>query len=206
MSSVFDFLVIGSGLAGISFAIRASKFGQVALITKGKLIESNSFYAQGGIAASPLSSQDSIEKHVEDTLKAGDGLCNPEIVREIISESKSAIEELISWGVDFDKENGEFNLTKEGGHSERRILHRGDYTGQEIQAKLIETLLKSKNVQVFEDHMAIDLITKFKFIGRRDGFEDECYGAYVLNKKTGNIEIFFANFVILATGGEKYIL
>ena len=201
MSNVFDFLVIGSGLAGISFAIRASKFGQVALITKGKLIESNSFYAQGGIAASPLSQQDSIEKHIEDTLKAGDGLCNPEIVREIISESKSAIEELISWGVDFDKENGEFHLTKEGGHSERRILHRGDYTGQEIQTKLIETLLKSKNVQVFEDHMAIDLITKFKFIGRRDGFEDECYGAYVLNKKTGNIEIFFANFVILATGG-----
>jgi L-aspartate oxidase len=201
MSSVFDFLVIGSGLAGISFAIRASKFGKVALITKDKLIESNSLYAQGGIAASPLSPQDSVEKHIEDTLKAGDGLCNPEIVKEIISESKSAIEELISWGVDFDKENGKFNLTKEGGHSERRILHKGDYTGQEIQTKLIETLLKSENVQVFENYMAIDLITKFKFIGKRDGVEDECYGAYVLNKKTGNIEIFFANFVILATGG-----
>ncbi len=202
MSSIFDFVVIGSGLAGLSFAIRASQYGSVALITKGKIEESNSFYAQGGIAASPLSDEDSIEKHIEDTIKAGDGLCNTEVVRTIIEESKQAIEELISWNVEFDREDGKFHLTREGGHSARRILHKGDYTGQEIQTKLSEIAKNQKNIFIFEEFMAIDLITKFKFVGRKGGeVEDECYGAYILNKKTGNIETIFGKFVILATGG-----
>jgi L-aspartate oxidase len=202
MSSIFDFVVIGSGLAGLSFAIRASQYGSVALITKEKIEESNSFYAQGGIAASPLSDEDSIEKHIEDTIKAGDGLCNIEVVRTIIEESKQAIEELISWNVEFDREDGKFHLTREGGHSVRRILHKGDYTGQEIQTKLSKIARNQKNIFIFEEHMAIDLITKFKFVGRKGGeVEDECYGAYILNKKTGSIETIFGKFVVLATGG-----
>ncbi|GBD04292.1 L-aspartate oxidase [bacterium HR19] len=202
MSSIFDFVVIGSGLAGLSFAIRASKYGSVALITKGKIEESNSFYAQGGIAASPLSDEDSVEKHIEDTIKAGDGLCNTEVVRTIIEESKQAIEELVSWNVEFDREDGNFHLTREGGHSARRILHKGDYTGQEIQTKLSEIVRNQKNIFIFEENMAVDIITKFKFVGRKGGeVEDECYGAYILNKRTGSIETIFGKFVILATGG-----
>ncbi len=203
MSNTFDFLVIGSGIAGLSFALRASEFGEVALITKGKIHESNTYFAQGGISASPLSQYDSPEKHIEDTLKAGDGLCNPDIVRMVVYESKSAVEELISWGVEFDRnEKGEFDLGKEGGHSERRILHRGDYTGAEIEKKLCERAREKKTIHIFEEHMAIDLITKFRFLGRgSDSLKDECYGVYVLNKKTGSVETMFGRFVVLATGG-----
>jgi len=169
MSNVFDFLVIGSGIAGLSFAIRASEFGEVALITKGKIYESNTYYAQGGIAASPLSPLDSPEKHIEDTIKVGDGLCKPEVVRMVIYESKSAIEELISWGVEFDRnEKGEFDLGIEGGHSERRVLHKGDYTGAEIEKKLCERAYEKKRIHIFEEHMAVDLITKFKFLGEEE--------------------------------------
>ncbi len=200
---VFEFLVIGSGLAGISFALRASKYGEVAILTKRDIMESNSPYAQGGIAASPLSENDSIQKHVEDTIRAGDGLCDPDIVRMVIEESRGVIEELISWGVDFDRdESGAFHLTKEGGHSERRILHKGDATGAEIMGKLINKALENPKIHIFENMMAVDLITKFKFLGKSvDGIKDECYGVYAFNKNTGNIEIFFGKFVILATGG-----
>ncbi len=202
MIDVFDFLVIGSGLAGFSFAIRASKYGRVAIVTKSDALESNSYYAQGGIAASPLSDSDSIQKHIEDTLKVGDGLCNRDIVELVIKESRAVIDELISWGVEFDRENTHFHLGREGGHSERRILHRKDQTGAEIQRKLYERIVENKNIEVFESCMAIDLITKFKFIGRTfDGVEDECYGAYIYDKKSKSVETIFGKFVILATGG-----
>lgn len=198
----FDFIVIGSGISGLSFAIRVPEELSVALITKDSLLESNSYYAQGGIAASPLSESDSIEKHIEDTIKVGDGLCNHEIVRAIISESRVVIEELEKWGVEFDKKDGRFHLSLEGGHSERRILHKGDSTGAEIQTKLAERVRERKNVVIFENCLAVDLITKFKFIGRKtDGLEDECYGVYIFDKVRGSVETIFGNFIILATGG-----
>lgn len=198
----FDFVVVGSGLAGLSFALRVPEKMSVAIITKGKMEDANSYYAQGGIAASPLSESDSIEKHIQDTIKAGDGLCNVEMVRTIISESKACIKELIEWGVEFDKDDGLFHLTREGGHSERRILHKGDGTGAEIQRKLIDRVREKKNISIFENCVAIDLITKFRFIGRTNNrIEDECYGVYVFDKSTSNIDMIFGNFVILATGG-----
>lgn len=198
----FDFVVVGSGLAGLSFALRVPESFSVALITKSELIESNSFYAQGGIAASPISPDDSVEKHIQDTIKAGDGLCNVDIVRTIISESRAAIEELVRFGVEFDKEDGKYHLALEGGHSERRVLHKGDGTGAEIQTKLVEKIRQKKNVTIFENCIAVDLITKFKFIGKKNnGVADECYGVYIFDKKSSNVDTIFGNFVVLATGG-----
>jgi L-aspartate oxidase len=200
-----DFLVIGSGVAGLSFAIKAAEFGKVTVITKGKLLESNTAWAQGGISAvlpqGLRDPDDTCEKHVADTLDAGAGLCNEEAVRVIIEEGAETIDELVAWGTDFDKDHDEperYSLGKEGGHSERRILHAKDTTGREIATSLVETAKKDQNITLLEDHYAIDLITSGKLGSVTD---DRILGAYVLDTKSGQVKVMESPRVILASGG-----
>lgn len=203
MQKKYDFLVIGSGLAGLSFALKVADKGKVAILTKTNLQETNTSYAQGGIAAVTYK-PDNYEKHIEDTLIAGDGLCNEEVVRTVVNEAPRQIEELIQWGTKFDREDsGRFNLAKEGGHSEHRILHHKDDTGKEIQRALSEEVKTHKNIDIYEYYFAIDLITQHhlgELVKRR--FDDiECYGAYVLDIKKQKILTFLSKVTMVATGG-----
>lgn len=194
-----DFLVIGAGVAGLSFALRAAEHGKVAVITKGKFLDCSSAKAQGGIAA-VWDRNDSFEDHVADTLDAGAGLCNEQAVRTIVEEGPDAIRELLEWGVNFDPGNqGEdYELAREGGHTKRRILHAKDATGLEITSKLLEAAKLHPNIELLEDHFAIDLITTTK-LGLVT--EDRVLGAYVLDRVSGEVEIFRSDRVLLATGG-----
>jgi L-aspartate oxidase len=198
----FDFLVIGSGIAGLSFALKAATHGKVAIVTKRERGQSNTAWAQGGIAC-VTSTQDSFDLHVRDTLDAGAGLCDEKVVRSIVTDGPARIRELIELGVQFDeRENGngavELDLTKEGGHSTRRILHSRDVTGREIERALLAAIAIEPNIVVFENHMAVDLITLGKL-----GYAatDRCLGAYVLNETTGEVCTLRSDRVILATGG-----
>lgn len=194
-----DFLVIGAGVAGLSFALRAAKHGKVTVITKGKALDSSSAKAQGGIAA-VMSSEDSFDQHIADTLDAGAGLCDEAAVRTIVEEAPAAIEELLGWGVAFDQQKGgaDYELGREGGHSQRRILHAKDTTGLEISTKLLHATLAHPGITLLEDHFAIDLITTSK-LGLVT--EDRALGAYVLDRNTGKVEIFRSDRIMLATGG-----
>ena len=194
-----DFLVIGAGVAGLSFALSAAEHGKVAVITKGKFLDCSSAKAQGGIAA-VWDRNDSFEDHIADTLDAGAGLCNEQAVRTIVEEGPGAIRELLEWGVNFDPGNqGEdYELAREGGHTKRRILHAKDATGLEITSKLLEAAKLHPNIQLLEDHFAIDLITTTK-LGLVT--EDRVLGAYVLDRASGEVEIFRSDRVLLATGG-----
>jgi L-aspartate oxidase len=203
MKRKFDFLVIGSGIAGICFALKAAKHGKVALLCKTVLSESNTAYAQGGIA-SVMYSPDSFDKHIEDTLIAGDGHCMLSAVEKVIREAPEQIEELLRWGVDFDKnENGLFDLHREGGHSEHRILHHKDNTGYEIQKSLIRQVKEHPEIEVFEYHFAIEILTQHHLgqIVTQQSPNIECYGAYVLDERTNNIHTFLSKTTLLATGG-----
>lgn len=203
MTRRFDFLVIGSGIAGISFALKAAKHGKVAILCKTTLDESNTSYAQGGIA-SVMYAPDSFEKHIEDTLIAGDGHCNLEAVEKVITEAPSQIQELLNWGVDFDKdENGLFDLHREGGHSEHRILHHKDNTGYEIQQSLIREVKSHPEIEVFEHYFAIEILTQHHLgqVVTHHSSDIECYGAYVLNQQSNNIHTFLSKITLLATGG-----
>ncbi len=203
MRENYDFLVIGSGLAGLTYALKVADFGRVALVSKTKLEESNTYYAQGGIAAVTYS-PDTYQKHVNDTIVAGDGLCNKEVVEMVISEAPERINELIKWGTEFDKTpNGEYDLAKEGGHSEKRILHHKDNTGFEIQRALIKQVRKKKSIEVLDHHFAIDLITQHHlgFHVVREKTDIECYGIYALDRRTKNIKTLLSKTVFLATGG-----
>ena len=200
----FDFLVLGSGIAGLTFALKVAPRGRVAIITKKNRAESNTNYAQGGIAA-VTSKEDSVEIHVRDTLEAGAGLCNESVVRTIIQEGPARIAELIELGMKFSEReipasNGarELDLGKEGGHSKRRILHAKDVTGREIERALLAAIAAQPNIKIFEDHFAIDLITSQK-LGQPG--PNRCLGVYVLDKATGEVETFVAHAVLLATGG-----
>lgn len=197
-----DFLVIGGGVAGLSFALRAAEHGRVVLITKTTALESSSSKAQGGIAA-VMSNEDSFEEHVADTLDAGAGLCDETAVRTIVQEAPAAIQDLLHWGVDFDMEEGavddhSFELGREGGHTRRRILHAKDTTGLEISTKLLNAALAHPNITLLENHVAIDLITTAKL-----GIvtEDRVLGAYVYVCGTQQVEIFRSDRIMLATGG-----
>lgn len=201
-----DFLVIGTGIAGLSFAIHAAKYGTVTVLTKGKAIESNTAWAQGGISAvldeSLRASGDNYEKHVADTLDAGAGLCNEDAVRTIVEAGTDTIQDLIAAGVEFDHDHDDqnlFALGKEGGHSERRILHCKDTTGLEIAKALIKTAQKNPNIKILEQHFAIDLLTTGKL---GIATEDRAVGAYVLNEATGEVSIFRSDRVLLCTGGS----
>jgi L-aspartate oxidase len=200
----FDYLVLGSGIAGLSFALKVAPRGRVAVITKKNRAESNTNYAQGGIAA-VTSKEDSFEMHVRDTLEAGAGLCREDVVRTIIEEGPARIAELIELGMRFSereipRSNGvrELDLGKEGGHSKRRILHAKDVTGREIERALLDAVAAQPNIEIFENHFAIDLIMARK-LGR--AAPNRCLGVYVLDQRTGQVETFSAPIVLLATGG-----
>src|SRR5712664_595679 len=158
----FDFLVIGSGIAGLTFALKVAKTGSVAIITKKNRAESNTNYAQGGIAA-VISSDDSFELHVRDTLRAGAGLCKQDVVRTIVGEGPALVGELVELGVRFSESApGQFDLGREGGHTRRRVLHAGDITGHEIERALLAAVAAETNITVFEEVLAVDLITSKK--------------------------------------------
>ncbi len=187
-----DFLVIGSGIAGLTFAIHAAEQGTVAIITKKEAAYSSTFFAQGGIAA-VLSDVDSFEKHIKDTLECGDGLCKPDAVEAIVKAGPARIQELIDLGVQFthQEENGELDLGKEGGHSERRVAHAKDFTGQEIERAFLESVKRHPNITIFENHIAINLVV----------IDGKCVGAYILDRINGEIKNFSARFTMVATGG-----
>ena len=198
----YDFVVLGSGIAGLTFALNVAQKGSVAIITKKNRAESNTNYAQGGIAC-VTSTQDTFDLHVRDTLEAGAGLCNEDVVRGIVEDGPARIKELIELGMSFtERENGgfkrELDLGTEGGHSKRRILHAKDVTGREIESALLTALALHPNVEIFENHAAIDLITR-----RKLGFatENRCVGVYVLDNASGRVETVAAHHVLLATGG-----
>lgn len=203
MTHKYDFLVIGSGIAGISFALKAAAYGKVALLCKTNLHESNTSFAQGGIA-SVTYEPDNFEKHIQDTLIAGDGHCKIEAVEKVIREAPDQINELINWGVEFDKnKKGLFDLHKEGGHSEFRILHHKDNTGYEIQRSLVEQVRKHSEIDIFENHFAIEILTQHHLgeIVTHQTPNIECYGAYVLDQSTNHIHTFLSKITLLATGG-----
>ncbi|MDR0333924.1 MAG: L-aspartate oxidase [Dysgonamonadaceae bacterium] len=199
----YDFLVIGSGIAGMSYALKVAKYGKVAIVAKNTLEEANTFYAQGGIA-SVTHPWDHFEKHIADTLDAGAGLCDIEVVEKVVREAPAQIKELINWGVDFDKdEQGNFDLHREGGHSEFRVLHHKDRTGAEIQLSLIETIRNHPNIDVFDNHFSIEILTQHHLgkIVTSSTPNIECYGAYILDQKTDEIETFLSRVTMMATGG-----
>lgn len=199
-----DFLVIGTGIAGLSFALKMSPYGKVCIVTKSKAEEGSTNYAQGGIAA-VMYTPDTYEKHIRDTMIAGDDLSDPEIVRITITESTERIKELIDWGVSFDKNvSGKYDLAKEGGHSEFRVLHHQDQTGAEIEKTLLDLVKENKNIEILENHFAVDLITKHHLGDEPDNNDKdiECYGAYVLNKANHQIMTILSRYTMIATGGS----
>ena len=204
MVHTFDFLVIGSGIAGMSLALKVADKGKVAIICKTELEEANTYYAQGGIASVTNLLVDNFDKHIEDTMIAGDWINDRDAVEMVVRNAPEQINELIKWGVNFDKnEKGEFDLHREGGHSEFRILHHKDNTGAEIQLSLIEAIKKHPNITIFNHHFAVEIITQHHLgiIVTRRTPGIKCYGAYILNEKSGRVDTFLSKVTIMATGG-----
>jgi len=199
-----DILVIGSGLAGLGYALKVAEFARVNLITKRGLTETSTSKAQGGIAA-VLGPDDRFEYHIQDTLTTGEGLSHPDIVELVVRQGPARIRELIDLGAHFDigKDNG-YDLGREGGHSHRRVIHTQDMTGAEVERILAERVLAHPNIQVFEHHMGVDLVTRQRLVRRGAvvaNAEESCLGAYVLNTRTGAVDTFQAAITLLATGG-----
>ena len=193
-----DVVIIGSGAAGLSLALNLASRCKVAVLSKVTITEGSTFYAQGGISA-VLADSDSIESHVQDTLKAGAGLCLEETVRHTVEHGPEAIQWLLDLGVPFSRNssNGELHLTREGGHSHRRVVHADDATGEAIETTLVEQAREHDNIALFEQHLAVDLIT------RKNNGSQRCVGAYVLDCKRARTDVFRAKFVVLATGGAS---
>ncbi len=204
MERKYDYLVIGSGIAGMSFALKVAGTGRVALVCKTTLDEANTALAQGGVASVTNLEVDDFDKHIHDTMVAGDWLSDPAAVEKVVKGAPEQIRQLLEWGVDFDKrEDGSFDLHREGGHSEFRILHHADNTGFEIQQSLIRAVRENPDIDVFEGHFAIEIITQHhlgKRITRRTK-DIRCYGAYVLDMATGEVDTFLSKVTIMATGG-----
>ncbi len=204
MTYNYDFLVIGSGIAGMSFALKVARQHKVALVCKTTLDEANTALAQGGIASVTNLEVDDFDKHIHDTMVAGDWLSDIEAVKKVVTNAPAQIRELIDWGVNFDKkEDGSFDLHKEGGHSEFRILHHADNTGFEIQQSLIKAVCENPNIDIFENRFAIEIITQHhlgKIVTRRTP-DITCYGAYVLDPATGKVNKFLSKITLMATGG-----
>lgn len=204
MTYKYDYLVIGSGIAGMSFALKVADSAKVAIICKSTLDEANTALAQGGVASVTNLEVDDFEKHINDTMIAGDWLSSPDAVTKVVTNAPAQIQELLKWGVDFDrKEDGSFDLHREGGHSEFRILHHADNTGYEIQQRLIEQIKKHPNIDIFENHFAIEIITQHhlgKIVTRRTK-DITCYGAYVLDEKNDRVDKFLSKITLMATGG-----
>ena len=201
----YDYLVIGSGIAGMSFALKVAEQGKsVAIICKTELEEANTYFAQGGIASVTNLQVDNFEKHIHDTLVAGDWINDRAAVEMVVRRAPSQIKELIRWGVDFDRnEDGGFDLHREGGHSEFRILHHKDNTGAEIQTSLIEAIKRQPNIHIFNHHFAVEIITQHHLgnIVTRYTPGIRCFGAYVLNEDTGRVDTFLSRITVMATGG-----
>ena len=206
MIKKFDFLIIGGGVAGMSYALKVSQSGKgkVALVCKTSFEESNTSKAQGGIASVTNLTVDNFDKHIQDTMIAGDYISDPVAVEQVVKGGPAGINDLVKWGVNFDKkENGEFDLHREGGHSEFRILHHADDTGFEIQRGLIEAVRRHPNITLLEHHFAVEIITQHHLgieVTRRTP-DIECYGAYVLDPDTGRINTLLSKVTVLATGG-----
>lgn len=207
MQKQTDFLIIGSGIAGLTFALKVADQGKVIIITKANAEESNTKYAQGGIAG-VMHGPDTFEKHVQDTLECGAGLCNEKIVRMVVTEGADRIREIIEWGTRFDRnEQGEFDLAKEGGHSEHRVLHFKDATGNEIERALLARVHSHPNISIYTHYFAVDIITQHH-LGKevmRSTPDIECYGAYALNLQTREIETILSKVTLVATGGSGQV-
>ena len=201
----YDYLVIGSGIAGMAFALKvAGENSRVAVVCKTTLEEANTYYAQGGVASVTDLTTDNFEKHIRDTMVAGDWLSDPAAVEKVVREAPGLISDLVEWGVEFDrKADGSFDLHREGGHSEFRILHHADNTGAEIQTSLIRRLRENPHIDIFENHFAVEIITQHhlgKTVTRRTP-DITCYGAYILDVTTGRTDTFLAKVTLMATGG-----
>jgi len=198
-----DFLVLGTGIAGLSFAIKAARLGTVAMVTKKDATDSNTNMAQGGIAV-VQDQTDRFEYHISDTLNCGAGLCHEDVVRFVVSEGPERVRELIEWGVEFTRSATDpehYDLGREGGHSMRRVLHAKDLTGREIERALHDKAIREKNIRIYENYIAIDLIKKSSVLGAKRGLDDRCLGAYVYDIKLKEVHTFRAKFIMLSTGG-----
>lgn len=194
-----NYLIIGSGVAGLTFALKmANRFPErnITIVTKANADESNTKYAQGGIAIVTDKTEDTYQKHIEDTLICGDGLCDEEVVKMVITEGPKRLKELVEWGAQFDTNaKGTFDLGKEGGHSENRVVHHKDQTGHEIQRAILEQVIQKENITVLDHHFALELITQ----------DNRCIGAYALDEKTNEILAYQSDFTLLATGGIGHL-
>ncbi|MGN7719411.1 L-aspartate oxidase [Chitinophaga sp. 22620] len=206
-----DFLVVGSGIAGLTYALKVAEQcpdKKVTIITKTREDETNTKYAQGGVAVVNDLENDSFEKHIEDTLIAGDGLCNEQVVEIVVKEGPDRVNELISWGAQFDKSpDGDYALGKEGGHSEFRVIHHKDVTGREIERALLEAVRRKKNIELITHCFVVELITQHHlgYLVTKSTQDIECYGIYVLNLKTNKIEKILSRLTLLATGGNGQV-
>lgn len=210
MRRTYDVVIVGSGAAGLTAALKLSPHLRVAVLSKGEMSGGSTRWAQGGIAA-VLKASDSIQSHIDDTLVAGAGLCSEDAVRFVVERGQDAIESLINLGVEFDRsapehhEDGyDYHLTREGGHSHRRIIHAADATGKAVQKTLNQRVLEEPNIDVYEQHVAIDVITN-RHLKNKASYTDQAHGVYVLNMKAGRVETFSARSTIIATGGASRV-
>ena len=208
MTQEFEVIIIGSGLAGLTMALQVADSKRVCIVSKREVSDSASSWAQGGIAAvlnSEVNNEDSIEEHIQDTLVAGAGLCDVEITRNVATQARESIEWLINQGVEFTREaNNNLHLTREGGHSQRRIVHVADATGRAVQKTLAQKVREHANITILENHIAVDLLTSEKLASKKvdkNAAENHCLGAYVLDNKTGHVMTIAAQQTVLATGG-----
>ncbi|HKQ30318.1 MAG TPA: FAD-dependent oxidoreductase, partial [Burkholderiales bacterium] len=202
---VTDVLIVGGGAAGLTLALRLADKVKVTIVAKQALTEGSSLYAQGGIAAVLNEAEDSFDSHIADTLEAGAGLCHRDTVDFVVRRGPAAIRWLIDQGVVFSRESSEaglgaYHLTREGGHSHRRVVHAADATGRAVESTLESKVRSHPNIRLCENHLAVDLITKAK-LGR--GGDNRCLGLYVLDKTSGQVQVFAGRFIVLATGGAS---